>query len=223
MKLTLLCNAGLALEEHGQVLLVDLPNEKVEPFYRLPDLTWEKILNRKPPYDTVVGIYFTHIHPDHCDLNRLQIYRDKWPDTPVFVPNEHPSKGSIQMGLFQMDYERMDHAPIPDPPPHVVTIVRGGQKKLYLAGDSNLCTDAHRRFLKGETMDCAVWNAMFLSRAETRKLMSDTALRNLIVHMPEQRPDACGIWKKLEHNLIRFPEELRTVEVLAQYPTEVIL
>lgn len=223
MKLTLLCNAGLALEEKGQMLLVDLPNEQFPPFYRLPDETWSKIVNREPPYNEVVGFYFTHVHPDHCDLKRLEVYRNKWPQVPVFLPEEHPSEGQIQMGVFRMTFQRMDHAPIPNAPVHVVTVVRGGERCLYLAADAKLDAASHRRFLGCDKMDCAVWNSMFLSRPETRQLMADVASRNLIVHMPQERPDRYGLWKKLEHNLLRYAEDLRTVEVLAQCPSEVII
>lgn len=223
MKLTLLCNAGLALEENDQMLLVDLPNEQFPPFYRLPDETWSKILRREPPYDEVIGFYFTHVHPDHCDLTRLQAYRKKWPDIPVFIPDEYPSKGQLQIGLFQIRFQRMDHAPIPNSPIHVVTTVRAGERCLYLAADAKLDADSHRQFLGSEKIDCAVWNSMFLSRPETRQLMKDVASRNLIVHMPKERPDSCGLWKKLEHNLNRYPGLIDNVEVMTEYPSEVII
>lgn len=223
MKLTLLCNAGLALEADGQMLLVDLPNEHFQPFYRLPDETWNRILNREPPYDEVVGFYFTHVHPDHCDLRRLQMYRDRWPEVPVFLPKEHLTKGQVKMGHFQMEFQRMDHAPIPDAPVHVVTIVRGGGKSVYLAADAKLDSDAHRQFVHNEKMDCAIWNSMFLSRPETRQLMKETAEHNLIVHMPQERPDQYGLWKKLEHTLKRYPEVLAYAEILDHYPSEVII
>ena len=223
MKLTLLCNAGLALEADGQMLLIDLPNEQFEPFYRLPDEAWNQILSREPPYDEVVGLYFTHLHPDHCDLKRLQMYRNRWPEVPVFLPEEHLVKGQVEMGIFQIKFQRMDHAPIPNAPVHVVTTVRGGEKSVYLAADAKLDSNAHRQFLNNEKLDCAVWNPMFLSRPETRQLMKETAHLNLIVHMPQERPDQYGLWKKLEHNLKRHPEVRTYAEVLDCYPSEVTI
>ena len=53
MKITLLCNAGLALETDDAMLLVDLPNAPLEPFYTLPEHTWQQILNREKSFDKV--------------------------------------------------------------------------------------------------------------------------------------------------------------------------
>ena len=220
MKLTLLCNAGLALEAENAMLLVDLPNQAFPPFYALPDDLWERILDREPPYDRVCGFWFTHDHPDHCDLDKVRAYQQRWPEIPVFLPEEKMVRGTVNIGPFRMEYRRMPHAPIPDPPPHVVTWVTAGERSVYLAADAVLDADAHRAFLKGRKADGAVWNSMYLSRPETRALLRETADRNFICHMPAQRPDSEGLWRKLEMNFKRFGPELETVTVWDAYPSE---
>ena len=62
MRITLLCNCGLAVECSGAVLLVDVPNGSAPPFYRLPADAWQRIVERQPPYDRLAGIYITHQH-----------------------------------------------------------------------------------------------------------------------------------------------------------------
>ena len=67
MRISVLCNAGLALHHNKEVLLVDLPNRNLHPFYPLPDDVWTSIVDGQNPCEIVDGIYFTHCHPDHHD------------------------------------------------------------------------------------------------------------------------------------------------------------
>lgn len=223
MKLTLLCNAGLALETEGAMVLVDVPNGQQPPFYTIPDALWQQIFDRIPPYDRVCGLWITHDHPDHCHRQKLMAYHARWPQVPVFLPDYFPATGKVHMGPFVMQYRRVDHAPIVDPPVHVVTLVQVGERTIYLPADAALDPQPHREFLQGRVCDAAVWNSMYLSRPENRQLLRETAKRNFIYHMPEEKPDSWGLWKKLAHNLQRYGPELQSVTVLDQYPSTVEL
>lgn len=223
MKLTLLCNAGLALEQDGELLLVDLPNEELPPFYALPEHTWQAILEKEPPYDRVCGLYFTHDHPDHCHREKVSKYLERYPGTPCFFPAENPPAGRIVMGPFTMEYAPMPHAPLPVLPVHAATVVEAGGKQLYLPADSALDCDAHRAFLRGRRVDAAVWTPMYLSRPDTRQLLQDAAGHNYIYHMPEGSADDQGYWKKLERNFQRYGDQLQQVTVLGAYPTTVVI
>ena len=221
MKLTLLCNAGLAVESGDNVLLVDIPNQEIASFYRLPDELWQKILDREPPYDKICGFWFTHDHPDHLDRKRMKAYLARWPKTPVFLPGEMTRGGNVHMGPFSIEYHRMDHAPITGAPPHVVTLIGDGKHTVYIAADAALDAERHRAVLGERHVDAAFWNSMYLSYPETRTLLRETAEQNFIYHMPAQRPDGTGIWKKLERNFERFGAELLNVTVLDHYPMEI--
>lgn len=217
MRITLLCNAGLALETERSMLLVDLPNLSMEPFYALPENEWRRICGKEAPYDKVCGFYFTHDHPDHLDAKRLSEY----PDSAVkrFIPDNATSAGAIEIGDFLIEYCRFEHAPIPQAPPHVVSLISSGGKSVYVAADAALECEKHREFLGGRKVDAAIWNSMYLSRADTRMLMADTAQQNYIYHMP-LKPDSGGIWKKCEKNLQRHGDELQTVTVMKEYPQQ---
>lgn len=221
---TLLCNAGLALEYENALLLVDVLNRASGPFYGLPKETARKLQALEPPYDRLCGLYFTHTHPDHCDLEAAARFRAAWPQIPVFLPEDHPETGTLAMGSFRLEYARFPHAPMPqETPPHVVTWIQAGERTLYLASDAALDCDAHRRFWNGRRADAAFWNAMYLSRPETRALLAEGAKRSYIYHMPADHQDTGGIWRKCQTNFRRYGSELQTVTVLGQYPQEVIL
>jgi len=223
VKITSLCNAGFALEYNGSVLLIDVPCKSYGPYFGLPESDWTAIYKKKSPYDKVCGIYITHDHPDHCDLDMLEQYRKRWPDTPVFLPTEDTG-GTLQWGPFRLEYQSFPHAPmLHGVPPHVVTWITAGEKRIYLAADAALEPERHRQFLNGRKADVAIWNAMYLSRPDTRLLLRDAACRNLICHMPKERGDWAGIWKKCENNFRRYPEELQNVQVLEGYPTTIEL
>lgn len=221
MKITLLCNAGLAIETADALLLVDAPNQEIEPFYRMPDDVWNCIQRREPPYDKTVGLFFTHNHPDHFDLDRVSAYHRQWPKTPILLPGEETSNGRVRMGPFVIGYGRIEHAPIPEAPPHVVAWVETGEGSIYLPGDAALKTELHREFLRGRKADVGIWNSMYLSNADTRSLMRDAAVRNFIYHMPVEKQDLYGLWRKLESNYRRYPDELQEITVLSSYPTEI--
>ncbi len=222
MRITLLCNTGLAIEYQGQTLLIDLPQDQIPPFMPLGAGEWERILNREPAYDKVCGIFFTHNHPDHCDPERAEAYRKRWREIPVFLPEEHGEHGTVAMGPFVISYDRLDHAPMdPPPPPHVVTWIRAGSQCVYIAGDAKLDPAEHYKILKGRKAHIGFWNPMYLSRPETRQLIRDAATRSYIYHLPASEPDSYGIWKKCRSNQKRYGAELPQVEVLEKYPSTI--
>lgn len=224
MDVILLCNAGLAFSYEGKTLLVDVPNCTLPPYAPLAPGEWDRIMERKPPYEHLCGLYFTHEHPDHCDMDKVRAFREKWPDVPCFIPKENAGQGTLVMGPFIISYEELDHAPIDAPtPPHVVTWIKAGAASIYIAADAKLDCEQHRGFLKGRVASAAFWNAMYLSRTDTRRLLRESAQRSFIYHMPEVEPDGYGIWKKCRNNLKRYGDEIRNTEVLSSYPSHIVI
>lgn len=218
MEITLLCNAGLSILHQGETLLIDLPNYPSAPFYGLPAATWDAIYNNIPPFHNVCGFFFTHDHPDHYDAVRLQAYKEKHTEIPVFLPNNvNKSAGMIQMGHYQIEYFPFDHAPIENAPSHVVAVIHAGEKEIYISGDAALDCQKHRDILNRRKMDLAVWTSMYLSRQETRILLNEAAEQNLIYHMPE-KPDNFGLWKKCDKNIERYGHEMTKIIVPESYP-----
>lgn len=222
MKITLLCNAGLALTCEGETLLIDAPNGEMEPFFAIKEDLWQKITGNRSPFENVCGLYFTHDHPDHYDRKKVEEYLTRCPETPVFLPAENMEQGSVTMGPFKISYQQLDHAPMEEKtPPHVVTWIQAGTQSVYIAADAKLDTESHRAFLGEKKADIAFWNSMYLSQPQTRQLLRDAAVRNYIYHMPENDPDGYGLWRKCDRNLQRYGDELKTVTVVRCYPYEI--
>lgn len=222
LHITLLCNAGLALEYDGSLLMVDVPNREYGGFYVLPPKCRQEILTRQPPYDGICGFYFSHSHPDHCNLDAVRQFQAKWPQTPVFLPEEAPDCGIIKMGPFELEFQRFAHLPLScGAPPHVVTWITAGKKHLYLSADAAMDCGAHRAFLHRRIADAAFWNAVYLSRPETRRLLADSSKQNFIYHMPADY--FSGMWRKSRRNMERYGEELQNVKVLGRYPSYIAI
>lgn len=217
MNIRLLCNAGFEIECDDGVLYVDSPNAVSHPFYSLPDGIWSEICN----HPRVRGFCFTHNHPDHYDQERLCSYIKSNPQTPVFLPNDQTGQGIVQMGAYTIEYCNIEHAPIPMAPPHASLLVSVEGKRIYFSGDSILDAERHRDFLNGRKVDIAIWTPMYLSYPATRDLMNDVANKNYICHMP---PKAHGAeyWKKCEKNMLRYSDDLRSVQVLENYPSDIV-
>lgn len=218
MKITLLCNAGIMLETKNSALMIDLPNKEIPPFYELPEREWNKIYQRVAPYDKVCGFFFTHDHGDHLDKERLSQYTEA--DLPIYIPTKNALGGTIEMGEFLIEYRRIEHAPIENAPVHMVALIKAEGKTVYVTADAKLDVSEHKMFLNGRCADVALWNAMYLSGQQTRQLMREAARRNLIYHLP-QYDDQHGIWAKCRKNQERYPDELRNVEILSVYPTQI--
>lgn len=219
MNVTLLCNAGLALECDGQVLLIDLPNYDFPPFYPLPEDTWKRIIEGERPYDRVCGIYFSHDHPDHLNKEKLAAFRDAHSSVPVFMPGFENDEGMVEMGPFRIFWKLAPHAPLPgELPPHVISWVEEDGESLYLPADAALAVPVHEAFLNGRKACMGIWNSMYLSRPETRCLMHRAAHKNYVYHMPACQDDKSGIWRKCRNNLQRYPDELRDIVIMDRYP-----
>lgn len=222
MNITLLCNAGLALECHGEILLVDLPNHDLPPYYPLPEEMWDRIMIGERPYDRVCGLFFSHDHPDHMHKEKLAAFQAAHPDIPVFIPTFDKDEGIIEMGPFLIRWKLAPHAPLPwTLPPHVISWMEADGECLYLPADAALDVRIHDVFLNSRKADCAIWNAMYLSRPDTRELMHRAARRNYIYHMPANLDDKTGIWRKCRSNLQRYPDELRDIVIMDRYPYEI--
>lgn len=221
MRITLLCNAGLAICSGGETLLVDVPAGNVPPFLPMEPEIWQQLLRREGPYERLAGLWFTHTHADHCDPDMLKTFCERWPNVYCGLPRLDKPAGRQDLGPFSLAYCAIPHAPIPNPTLHRVAWIQAGEHAIYIAGDAALDIGRHRTFLGGRRADAAFFNAMYLSCQDTRALLRDAARHVYIYHMPADRND--GIWRKCLKNLDRFSAELETVTVLDHCPTTIIL
>ena len=222
MKITLLCNAGLMLEYDNRILLVDAINGECPPFYTLSDDEFEKLCFNYDVSSKICGLYFTHVHPDHYDQKKVDRFRRMYPEVPIFLPTNVTCGSTFYMGPFLIQYQPFPHAPIPNAPDHVVTWIEAGECSVYIPADAALDATKHLSFVDNRKASIGIWNAMYLSRAETRSLIHRTADRNYIYHMPLEKDDTIGIWRKCRLNLERYQEELRDIIIMEKYPSVIL-
>lgn len=131
MKLTKYQHACLVLQRDGQSLIID-PGNFTDDFV-LPS--------------NVVAVVITHVHPDHCDADKLRQIVTANPDVMVFALAEvsdvagvsitpvHPGD-SVLAGVFSLEFTGGAHATIHEnmaPVGNVGVLVNG---TLYYPGDS---------------------------------------------------------------------------------------
>ncbi len=221
----LLCSTGLAFFCRGETALVDVLNGSWGSFYRLPRETARAVIDGEPPYGRVSALLYTHLHPDHYDQQDNQAFLDRHPGVTTFFPTAATAdQGRLTAGPFQVEYRYLEHAPWDGPwTKHYVLLLSAGGTTVYLAADGRLAPEEHLAVLGGRVADYGFFNAMYLSRPETRRLMGQCARRVFIYHMPPAATDRSGICRKAALNFQRYPEELQRVTLLDGYPRELAL
>lgn len=220
LQAVLLSSTGLAFTYEGATLLVDVLNGKYGSFYQIPAQTADAVVAGEPPYDRVVGLLYSHLHPDHYDQQQNTAFLRHHPDVKTFFPTpDTPDQGILHLGPFAVRYGYLEHTPCDYAwAKHYVFWITAGDLSVYLATDARLVPEEHLAFLEGLQADYAFFNAMYLSHPETRRLMQQVARKTYIYHMPEPAEDHSGICRKAALNFQRFPEELQKVTLLEQYP-----
>ena len=224
MKITLLCNCGLAIESGGRMLVIDALTEELPPFYRAPEPVRQDIINGRGDYNAVCGLLFTHLHPDHFDREAAQVFAVRHEDAIVYIPNRRTQVPEhLDAGPFSVELHRVRHTPVPGYGRSTVDtmIVSCEGKRVYIASDAAPETALHETVLAGRKMDAAFWNGEILLYKSERESLSRFAVRNFIYHIPAEEKD--GLRRKLERLRARYPEECASVALLSAYPSEVIL
>lgn len=227
MKITLLSNCGLMVEDEGQFVLIDVINSHLPPFYELPVSEFEKMCAGIESYQKPFAAAFTHLHPDHYDAEKYDLLARNKRISGSFQPSAMTAEHGIieDFGGFRLEYQKIVHTPLPPDLmcPHFVLLLSKNGKSIYVTGDAAPETDVHRAFLHERKADCAFWNGQYLSHSETRALLHDAASQNYIYHIPVDEKDSSGIRRKAEKNMQRFSDDLQDTILLEKYPSVIEL
>ena len=224
MKITLICNCGLVFSSGEELLLIDALTQELAPFYRAPEPMRQEIIAGTGEYRKTCGLLFTHLHPDHFDKEAAQAFAKYHPDATLYIPNRRelpPERFSI--GSFNVELHRVRHTQVAGYGKSTVDvmIVSAEGKSVYVASDAAPEVSLHESVLHGRRMDAAFWNGEMLLYKPEREALCRFAAQNFIYHIPGDPQD--GLRRKLERLLGRYPEELETVRLLGDYPSEIIL
>ena len=222
MKITLLCNCGLAIESGGRTLLVDALTEELPPFYRAPEPVRQAIVEGTGDFQNTCGLLFTHLHPDHFDRAAAQAFAKNHPDALLYIPSrrENPPE-HLSAGPFTIELHRVRHTSVAGHGKSTVDamLVTAEGKTVYIASDTAPEAAIHEAVLAGRRVDAAFWNGEMLLYKPERESLSRFAAKNYIYHIPPAETD--GLRRKLERLTARFPAECESVTLLGEYPSVV--
>ena len=224
MKITLICNCGLAIESQGKTLLIDALTQELPPFYRAPETVRQDIIYGTGEYQNVCGLLFTHLHPDHFDKTAAEEFAARHQSALVYIPNRREkAPEEMQAGPFTVELHRVRHTQVAGYGKSTVDamIVSAEGKRIYVSSDAAPEAALHERILSGRRMDAAFWNGEILLYKLEREVLAKCANENFIYHIPLDTQD--GLHRKLERVLLRYPEELKTVRLLNEYPNSILI
>ena len=224
MKITLLCNCGLAIESGGKTLLVDTLTQELPPYFRAPESVRRAIVEGSGAYSAVCGLLFTHLHPDHFDRASAEAFAKNHPDTLLYIPNRRsPAPARLRAEPFTLELYRVRHTPVAGYGKSTLDtmIILAEGKTVYIASDTVPETAIHEKVLAGRRVDAAFWNGEMLLYKPERESLSRFAAKNFIYHIPPAEED--GLRRKLERLTARFPAECESVTLLGEYPSSVTI
>lgn len=223
MKITLLCNCGLALESGGRTLLVDALTKPLAPFYHTPPAVRADILNGAGAFKNICGMVFTHLHPDHFDREAAEEFSARHPNIPLYIPRRAIATETLQAGDFSITCRRARHTKVEGYGKSTVETLRieAEGKRIYIASDCAPESSIHEAILEGKVMDAAFWNPEALCLPEMWPLLTRCARQNFIYHIPPDGQN--GLCRKLARVMARGEDALSNVQLLSQYPSEIVL
>ena len=218
MRCTFLENCGLLLSCEFSSILVDAPNGRIDGFDTTSEGTLFAMASAEPPYNTLCGLFFTHLHPDHFDQNRLAMVLEKHKNAVVFLPRaEDAPNGTLTAGEFTVHYFSLPHSGGSTyATEHRVLLVECGGKSVYICGDGEPQNELHYKILEEYHPQVAIWNPNYVNFSRGRELLK-LVQRNYICHLPIVSHDALGIKRKCMSSFEKFSDELLNVTCVLEH------
>ena len=233
IRVTLVANAGLLLEYHGTVLLLDgIYGAEGHPFSPLPPQTWQQMKAGAPPFERVDALLFTHLHPDHFSPEMTMEYLQHRNVRGVFLPNartveesglaDYLTAHNIPCAALSEQTERTGFRITPEITVraiqtrhldkqyenilHICYLITFGNKTLLFTSDLDYVTeDLHR--LADTRLDAVFVNPLFFGALRRGRFFSGKLNTQHIVvyHIPFEGNDRLGIRKNLSRDLEQWP------------------
>lgn len=220
MKITLVCNCGLAIEAGGRTILVDALTRPLAPFFHTPETARQEIIEGRGAYQSVCALAFTHLHPDHFDKDAAEKFSAHHPGALVYIPaRQGAGQNVLSAPPFEVALHRARHTKVEGYGASTVDTMQISvdEKHIYIASDSAPDAALHRKILAGRVMDAAFWGPEALCYPEMWEVLQSCARQNFIYHLPLDAQD--GLCRKLARVMARYPGKLSNVTLLQNYPT----
>lgn len=235
---TLVANAGVLLEYRGTTLLLDgIYGAEGHPFSNLGADVWGKLLEGKPPFETIDYLLFSHAHPDHFSPRMTEEYLRRRGAKGVFLPNTRSVRES---GLPEVLKEKnipavllshqTDHAVFHIEPHitvrafttlhldekyrhvhHFCYLISFDEKHVLFTADVDYIHEDLSQ-VKRFPLRAAFVNPLFFSELRRRRFFRGElkAETICIYHVPFSGEDQMGMRPTLASNMVHFPPEQKT-------------
>lgn len=221
-----MCNCGLLISYGGSTVLVDAPNAPHRKFRVMDEDSLIRFQNAQEEFSDLRGLVFTHTHPDHCDVAAAREFLRRHPRCAALIPDyDTPDSGRLSFGDVQVEYGYVPHMEVPEGmTKHYVLLITIGGKTIYVTADAQGDPQMHEAFLRGRSIDMALWNPYYLDIPEMRAwIASQNIPYNYIYHIPDDVADESGVRRKAERLVAQYGKDLRNCTLLHQYPSEILI
>lgn len=190
MKLTRTANAGIYLSTEGKTLLVDGVCEELPPYLGTPSTLRQQLSERFPDI-----VAFTHRHADHYCAAYAEAYAERTLRS-VIGPESFPKEGGcVQLGNIRLTAVPTRHIGKAGDVPHMSYIIEG-EKCLWVVGDAAPMQWRGRTDLPKPQV-LVVPFAYAITTAAWQLTKSLGAEKIVLLHMPEEGNDPCGLWQQV--------------------------
>ena len=224
LKAVFLGNSGCCITDGQTAVLLDAPNGLYSVFDAVSESEMTEIMQRKPPFDCIRAVLFSHRHSDHYNKKRLQMLLESHPDLQVFYPNGSTApSGTLSVGGARVEYAAVPHSGVEfSDVPHVVYWIDMNGTCVYFSGDATWDKQKHQSIWKGRVPDVGIWNPNFINHEEGRALMQQCKT-NILCHLPNRSEDVLGIGKKAQSSILKFGGTIPNLICVTEYPMTIDL
>jgi L-ascorbate metabolism protein UlaG (beta-lactamase superfamily) len=258
-----IANTGALLSYEGGSLLVDALYEAI-PFAPLTDVperrqpqlsfpaceTLDAMLTGAPPFDRIRAYLFTHLHPDHGNVEVIARIAD--PSIPVILPatarfeeriRSLPGKKIVltkpiekhEIGEVSLTAIRTEHdGGLPFALESYAFLIEFPAYTVFMAGDAkledeNLCTAlldfVQGGVTRGGQIGAAFLNYPEISRVQGRKFITEILRpgRLFLTHLPPEVPGEKRNTGSLDRSLERYGAALPPITLLDSAGAAIIL
>ena len=222
MNITVLHNCATIIKSKNSALAIDVFSKGIYPFDGISPRDFSLALHGEGIFQDIIGVLYTHIHPDHYDKEFNRQFADKY-KLPAFIPDHQlGAGGSFKIGDFLVKYHRISHSGREYKDViHYVFLINAEGKNVYIAGDADFNSKEHLNFLRGVKVDAAFFNPFYLS-AQIPIIRLISAKTAYIYHIPKEE-DSEGIRHMAMETFKNFSKIEDNCRLIDSYPYTITL
>ncbi|MDR3225387.1 MAG: MBL fold metallo-hydrolase [Clostridiales Family XIII bacterium] len=237
IKIISIANAGVLISDGAHAVLIDaLFTERTHGYSAPGAAVLSDMLNQRPPFDSLSAILFTHLHPDHADVDLFGRIADKsipliFPQTAGAVMDRITARPGIQNPMTLLDGAQTLRLPgvkieaIPTAhyggaahiTQHYSYLLTFGDTAIFVSGDAEPADEKLLAILPHRKIDTAVVIYPMLATAAGRTLITKEMkpAHLVLYHVPFTEDDTGNAHSLIERLIKRYEADLPQVTVLS--------